>query len=90
MRGHGRLRALPAIKAAGEKDWRAWDGWLKLTHPAEYRGSGAKIEVSALASANLPIITAEKLVGVGRCKADNRVPMRCHSKHKARPYLCFR
>ena len=29
-------------------------------------------------------------VDVGRCKADNRVPMRCHSKHKARPYLCFR
>src|SRR5438105_12814204 len=38
-RGHGRLRALPAIKAAGEKHWRAWNAWLKLTHPAEYRGS---------------------------------------------------
>ena len=61
MRGHGRLRALPAIKAAGEKDWRAWDGWLKLTHPAEYRGSGAKIEVSASANANLPVISEEKL-----------------------------
>jgi len=61
MRGHGRLRALPAIKAAGEKDWRAWDGWLKLTHPAEYRGSGAKIEVSASANANLPVIREEKV-----------------------------
>ena len=61
MRGHGRLRALPAIKAAGEKDWRAWDAWLKLTHPAEYRGSGAKIEVSASANANLPVISEEKL-----------------------------
>src|SRR6266513_2328762 len=29
-------------------------------------------------------------VGVGRCKADNRVPIRCPSKHKARPYLCLR
>jgi hypothetical protein len=29
-------------------------------------------------------------VGVGRCKADNKVPMRRPSKHKARPYLCFR
>ena len=29
-------------------------------------------------------------VGVGRCKADNRAPMRRPSKHKARPYLCFR
>ena len=61
MRGHGRLRALPAIKAAGEKDWRAWDGWLKLTHPAEYRGSGAKIEGSASANANLPVIREEKV-----------------------------
>jgi hypothetical protein len=29
-------------------------------------------------------------VGVGMCMADNRVPMRRPSKHKARPYLCFR
>jgi len=29
-------------------------------------------------------------VGVGRCKADNGVPMRRPSKHKARPYPCFR
>src|SRR5437763_3331171 len=29
-------------------------------------------------------------VGVGRCRADNRVPMRRPSKHKARPYPCFR
>jgi len=60
-REHARLQALQAIKAAGEKDWRAWAEWLKLTHPTDYRGSGAKIEVSALASANVPIITAEKL-----------------------------
>ena len=29
-------------------------------------------------------------VDVGRCKADNRVSMRRHSKHKARPCPCFR
>ena len=60
-REHARLRALQAIKAAGEKDWRAWAEWLKLTHPAEYRGSGAKIEVSALASASGPVMTEERL-----------------------------
>ena len=60
-REHARLKGLQAIKAAGDKDWRAWAEWLKLTHPTEYRGSGAKIEVSALASANVPIMTEERL-----------------------------
>ena len=59
-REHARLKALQAIKAAGEKDWRAWSEWLKLTHPADYRGSGAKIEVSASATANAPILTIER------------------------------
>ena len=59
-REHARLKGLQAIKAAGDKDWRAWAEWLKLTHPTDYRGSGAKIQVSALASANVPIITEEK------------------------------
>ena len=57
-REHARLKALQAIKAAGERDWRAWSEWLKLTNPAEYRGRGAKIEVSAFASA-MPVITVE-------------------------------
>src|SRR6266550_4176837 len=34
-REHARLKALQAIKAAGERDWRAWNEWLKLTNPAE-------------------------------------------------------
>jgi hypothetical protein len=60
-REHARLQGLQAIKAAGEKDWRAWAEWLKLTHPTEYRGSGAKIEVSALASATGPVMTEGRL-----------------------------
>jgi hypothetical protein len=40
-----RQKALQAIKAAGEKDWRAWAEWLRLTFPADYRGSGNKVEV---------------------------------------------
>ena len=48
------------IKAAGERDCRAWSEWLKLTNPAEYRGRGAKIEVSAFASANMLVISVEQ------------------------------
>jgi len=59
-REHARLKALQAIKAAGERDWRAWDAWLKLTYPADYRGTRAKIEVSAFASANMLVITEEQ------------------------------
>jgi hypothetical protein len=59
-RENARLKALQGIKAAGEKDWRAWAEWLKLTHPTDYRGSGAKIQVSALASVSGPVISEEK------------------------------
>ena len=59
-REHARLKALQAIKAAGERDWRAWDAWLKLTYPADYRGTRAKIEVSAFASSNMLVITEEQ------------------------------
>ena len=40
-----RQKALQAIKAAGEKDWRTHAEWLRLTFPADYRGSGNKVEV---------------------------------------------
>jgi hypothetical protein len=40
-----RQNALQAIKAAGEKDWRAKAEWLRLTFPEDYRGSGHKVEV---------------------------------------------
>jgi hypothetical protein len=59
-REQARLKALQAIKTAGEKDWRACAEWLRLTFPADYRGSGAKIEVSASATANTPILTIER------------------------------
>ena len=58
-REHARLKALQAIKAAGKQDWRAWSEWLKLTYAADYRGTRAKIEVSAFASANLAAISVE-------------------------------
>jgi hypothetical protein len=40
-----RQKALQAIRAAGEKDWRASAEWLRLTFPADYRGNANKVEV---------------------------------------------
>ena len=60
-REHARLQGLQAIKAAGDKDWRAWAEWLKLTHPTDYRGSGGKIAISATAIASGPVMTEERL-----------------------------
>jgi hypothetical protein len=60
-REHARLKALQGIKGAGERDWRAHAEWLRLTFPADYRGSGGKIAISATAIASGPIMTEEKL-----------------------------
>ena len=60
-REHARLKALQGIKGAGEKDWRAHAEWLRLTFPADYRGSGGKIAISATASASGPVMTEERL-----------------------------
>jgi len=60
-RENARLKGLQAIKAAGGKDWRAHAEWLRLTFPADYRGSGGKIAISATAIASGPIMTEEKL-----------------------------
>jgi hypothetical protein len=43
-----RLKALQAIKAAGERDWRAHAEWLKLSFASDYRGT-TRIDVSATA-----------------------------------------
>src|SRR4029077_763611 len=59
-REQARLKALQAIKTAGEKDWRAYAEWLRLTFPADYRGSANKIEVNATATASAPIVTIER------------------------------
>jgi hypothetical protein len=55
-----RQKALSAIKAAGEKDWRANAEWLRLSFPADYRGNANKIEVNATASASSFVLTVEK------------------------------
>jgi hypothetical protein len=60
-REHARLKALQGIKGAGERDWRAHAEWLRLTFPADYRGSGGKIAISTTAIASGPIMTEEKL-----------------------------
>jgi hypothetical protein len=60
-RERARQKALSAIKAAGEKDWRANAEWLRLTFPADYRNA-PKIDVTANANANVSgiILTVEK------------------------------
>jgi hypothetical protein len=55
-----RQKALSAIKAAGEKDWRANAEWLRLSFPADYRGNANKIEVNATASASSFVVTVDK------------------------------
>ncbi len=54
-----RLKALQAIKAAGERDWRAHAEWLKLVFADDYRGS-TKIDVSATAVASPPVMSEER------------------------------
>ena len=49
-------------RAAGEKDWRANDEWLRPAFPADYRGSANRIEVSTTAHAlSGVVLTEEKL-----------------------------
>ena len=59
-REFARQKALQAIKAAGERDWRAHAEWLRLSFPADYRGNANKIEVSATAQASSIVLTEEE------------------------------
>jgi hypothetical protein len=48
-REQARQKALEGIRAAGEKgEWRAWEAFLRLSFPADYR-TGSNINVSATA-----------------------------------------
>src|SRR5207248_7422214 len=52
-----RENALRAIKAAGEKDWRAKAEWLRLVFAEDYRG-GQKVEVQQAVQIQ---VTAEQI-----------------------------
>jgi hypothetical protein len=68
-------KALQAIKAAGEKDWRAHAEWLRLSFPADYRGNANKIEVSATAQASSIVLTEEeRLEPIERQRAAQALP----------------
>ena len=60
-----RQQALEQIQAAGQKDWRAWAEWLKLTFP-EHRQSGHNINVTAQAGIQLKCdeATRERLIAL--------------------------
>jgi hypothetical protein len=44
--GVGSIIILDAMRAAGERDWKAWEAWLRMSFP-EYRQPSTKIDVSA-------------------------------------------
>lgn len=54
-----RQKALRAIQAAGERDWRAWAEWLKLAFSADYRGA-TKIDVTASAQVSTAVVMTEE------------------------------
>jgi hypothetical protein len=68
-----RRKALQAIKAAGEKDWRAHAEWLRLAFPSDYRGNGNKIEVSANAQ-TVVLTEEERLKLIERQRAAEALP----------------
>ena len=50
-RERARQKALAGIKAAGEAgDWRAWEAFLRMSFPADYRRD-ASVNVNAIATA---------------------------------------
>jgi hypothetical protein len=59
-REFARQKALGAIKNAGERDWRAWAEWLKLSFPSDYRCSSTRIDVSANAFASSAQVVSEE------------------------------
>ena len=60
-RENARLKGLQAIKAGGEKDWRAWAEWLGLTFPADYSRDRREDRDFDTAIASGPIMTEERL-----------------------------
>jgi hypothetical protein len=54
-----RQKALAAIRAAGEKDWRAHAEWLKLCFP-EYRKPDTRVEVNTQAQAGVQVVCTEE------------------------------
>ena len=53
-----RQKALSAIKAAGDKDWRAHAEWLRLVFP-EYRKPSAHVEVNTTAQQAVEVVCDE-------------------------------
>ena len=68
-----RQKALQAIKTAGQKDWRAYAEWLRLTFPADYRGSGNKVEVQQAVQVR---ISPERLADLRSRLEDTRASLR--------------
>lgn len=56
-----RREVLRKIKAAGEKDWRAWEAWLKFAFPEDYRVKAENIQAVQVNASPGYVLTRERL-----------------------------
>jgi hypothetical protein len=72
-------KALAGIKAAAEKgDWRAWEAFLRMSFPGDYR-QGTSVTVSATAGAQQAIVCTEEqrariIAQLERLQGEQRLP----------------
>jgi len=58
-REQARQKALAEIKAAGAKDWRAWEAFLKFSFWQDYR-QNPSVQVNATATAQTAVVCSEE------------------------------
>jgi hypothetical protein len=60
-REQARQAALVKLRAAGDKDWRATEAWLRCAFPEDYRAKVENIQAVQIAQTLWPVITPEQL-----------------------------
>ena len=76
-REQARQKALAGIKAAGEAgDWRAWEAFLRMSFPADYRRD-TSVNVNASATAQQAGIVRDEAMRAADCAA-REAPCRNH------------
>jgi hypothetical protein len=54
-----RQKGLKALQSAGDKDWRAWEAWLKYAYAADYRRD-TSVNVNASATVQQGVVISEE------------------------------
>jgi hypothetical protein len=54
-----RQKGLKASQSAGDKDWRAWEAWLKYAYAADYRRD-TSVKVNASATVQQGVVISEE------------------------------